>query len=363
MDLAFLQPAYATSPVATVVIDTGKHDESGAHELQLRWRALAERLAAAGAPQPVVDRCAAEIDELVQGSVPAGLLLVADAERLLLRHELIEPPTREDAAWEPLPHLSEAVRQGSRTLSHIVVTVDRMGGVVRRYGPMNNDLGDIGISGGDWPVKKVKAGGWSDMRYQNTVENTWEANVSDVAQVVSRLAQAAPPDLIVVAGDARARSLLLEHLSEPAKGLVRELDNPGDIEPTADAVWEQVLEVAAEQTTAVVDDVRRAVGQASDGAAGLEEVCRALQRSQVENLVLGESFLDSDRTVYAGSAPTDVAVTEDGLVAGHGKGVPAVDGLLRAAVTSGATVTVAADSALPGEGCAAKLRYADAATH
>src|SRR5579884_988552 len=233
MDLDFLQPAYASTPVATVVIDTGKRDESGAQELQLRWRALAERLEAAGAPEPVVERCAAEVEELVDGTVLAGLLLVADADRLLLRQELVEPPAQEDATWEPLPHLAEIVRQGTRTLSHIVVTVDRMGGVVRRYGPMSDDLGDIGVTGGDWPVKKVKAGGWSELRYQNAVENTWEANVGDVAHVVNRLVQAAPPHLIVAAGDSRALSLLRDQLSEPARELVREIDHAGDIEPTS----------------------------------------------------------------------------------------------------------------------------------
>lgn len=364
MDIAFLAPAFAASPVATVVVDTGKRDESGAHELELRWRALAEELAAAGAPDSAVDVCAQEIAALVEGTAPAGLLLVADADRLLLRHELIEPPTRETAAWARLPHLGEIVRQGSRTLSHIVVTVDRMGGVVRRYGPLNDDLGDIGVTGGDWPVKKVKAGGWSDLRYQNTVENTWEANVGEVAAVVNRLVQAAPPDILVVAGDPQARRLLTDQLSEAAKPLIREVEHPGDVEPTPETVWQHVLEAAAEQTSAVVEDVRRAVGQASDGASGLAEVCRALQRSQVDTLVLGESFLDrADAQVFAGTEPTDVATAADGLVAGSGEQVPAVDGLLRAAVASDAAVIVAADPALPGDGCAARLRYSDASTH
>lgn len=363
MDIAFLRPAFAASPVATVVIDTGKHDESGAHELQLRWRSLAENLEAAGAPEALVERCAEEIEALIEGTAPAGLVLVADGERLLLRHELIEPPTREAAVWGPLPHLAELVRQGSRTLSNIVVTVDRMGGVIRRYGPMSDDLGDIGVSGGDWPIKKVRAGGWSSLRYQNTVENTWEANVGEVAEVVNRLVQAAAPDLVVVAGDERARGLLTDQLSAAAKPLVRELTHPGDIEPTAEAVWEQVLEVAAERTTAVLDDVRRAVGQGSDGAAGLDEVCRALQRSQVDTLVLAESFLDGNAQVSVGEAETDVALSESVLAGDKGKMVPAVDGLLRAAAASDAQVAVAADSAVPGDGVAAKLRYADAATH
>jgi len=128
-------------------------------------------------------------------------------------------------------------------------------------------------------------------------------------------------------------------------------------------IWEQVLEVAAEQTTAVLDEVRRAIGQGSDGVGGLAPVAAALQRSQVRTLVVADTFLADDaRHLQAGDAPTDLATDAASLVSSDAREVPAARALVRAAVLTDAEIFVAADDALPEPDCAALLRYADAST-
>ena len=48
MDLSFLTPLYETpGPVASVYLDTTRAEESGAQEIELRWRAARAELAEA----------------------------------------------------------------------------------------------------------------------------------------------------------------------------------------------------------------------------------------------------------------------------------------------------------------------------
>lgn len=363
MDIAFLAAAFTHTPVATVTLSTGKHDEAGAKEIELRWRSLADQLRSDGVDDATLSTLEVEVTALTEGPAPEGLVLVASGETLLLRHELIEPPVRDEASWEALPHVAEVIRQGSRSLPHLIVTVDRLGGTIRRYGPFSEEVASVGITGGDWPIRKVHPGGWSENRFENAVENQWEANLGAVADDVNRLVKATDVELVVVAGDVRAKQLLEEHLSEAVTALVRQIDRPGDDEPTPEVIAEQVLEAAAEVTTSALEEARRAIGQGSDGAGGLEEVCRALQRSQVDTLLLGEKLLDAGSTLHVGPTPTEVAVSVDGIAEGPVNAARAADALIRAAVATGARVLVAADDALPAPDVVATLRYADAATH
>lgn len=362
METESLQALFQTAPLTTVVLDTGKHDESGARELELRWRALSEQLGEQGAPQAAIEAIGAEVEELLEGRTPAGLLLVADGERLRLRHELPEPPAQDVTTHARLPHLAEMARQSSRSVSHLLITVDRLGGVIRRYGPWQEELATIGESGEDWPIKKTGIGGWSEARYQRSVENQWEANLKALADDVNRIVQASRPEVVLVAGDIRAKSLLHEHLSAEAAELTRDIEHPGDIEPTPETVREQVLQVAAEKVTDVLDQVRRGLGQGSDAAGGLDAVCQALQRGQADTLVVAEGLLEAERKVWIGETLTEVAVEQSGIADGKGEQVSAIDGLMRAAAGAATAVLVAADPALPEQDCVASLRYADPST-
>jgi hypothetical protein len=363
MDLSFLAPAFSATPVLSLTLDTGKPDESGARELELRWRALAEEVASAGAPASAVDLVDQQVRPLLEGTAPAGLVVVASADQVLLVHELHEPPTRDTVAWAPFPRLAEVVRQGARSVAHLVVTVDRLGGVVRRYGPRGEELVSIGETGESWPLTKVNAGGWAMDKHQRATEQKWEDNVAALAGDVNRIAAGFRPDLIVLAGDVRARGLFREHLQGDVAGLVRELDHPGDDEPTPEVVAEQVLAVAAEATTRVLDEARRGLGQGSDAAGGLPAVCRALQRRQVAALVIGDNLLDdSGREVWVGDTPSDVAADGRDVASGEPQRRTAADALVHAAVDNAADVVVAADGALGEADCVAVLRYSDAST-
>ncbi len=58
-------------------------------------------------------------------------------------------------------------------------------------------------------MHKASVGGWSQARYQRPTEEALAENAKELAEAVTAAAAQCHAELIVVAGDVRARSLLL----------------------------------------------------------------------------------------------------------------------------------------------------------
>ena len=89
------------------------------------------------------------------------------------------------------------------------VLADRQGAdlvaVRREVGPVEREVG-----GHDDPLHKAKPGGWSQRRYQQRAENTWEHNARNVATEIARVVERVDARIVVVAGDVRALELIRE---------------------------------------------------------------------------------------------------------------------------------------------------------
>ena len=80
------------------------------------------------------------------------------------------------------------------------------------------------FAGQQWPVHKTSLGGWSQDRYQRSVEETWAENAKALAAEVTAAAGRIGARHVIVSGDIRARSLLLEHLATPLRESAAVLD-------------------------------------------------------------------------------------------------------------------------------------------
>lgn len=352
MDLAFVKPAYSgTGPVSTVVIPTGKHTESGARELTLTWRALAGELKEAGIAEADLAALERELTDLAPGDTPETVLLVAAGGRLVLRQELPEPPSRPEAVHGPQPHLTELVRQGSRRVPHIVVVADRLGGAIRVFGQFDEELASRSVSGENLHINKVKVGGWTHLRFLHRIENTWEHNASLVARDVNSLAGVVAPQVVLLAGDVRARTLVHEALDPATKALVRIIEHPGESEPTEEILGSLVRDTARDHVRELRGRVDQELGRRGAAVAGLAETAFALRRAQVQALLLDMAFL---------ADPPRLPAEDAGLpVTGQ---LPADDVFLAAAVATGADLVVSDEPTGLADGCGALLRYADEST-
>ncbi|MBF0815244.1 hypothetical protein E4U02_02315 [Microbacterium paludicola] len=212
------------------------------------------------------------------------------------------------------------------------------------------------IEGRTDSLKKVQAGGWSHRRYQNHSEDIWEHNQAEVAEAVDRLVREHRPRFVVVAGDVRARQLLLERLAAASRELVLEVDVHTKAEGSDDeALDEAVAEAVSAAIGGDIDDARRRAAErdGAAGARGVGEVIDALQQARVDTLVLDARLADAGEdgdSLAALDAEPWVARTElDELPAGSLGYLPAAEALARAAVLSGARVLIAEEELAEGE--------------
>lgn len=346
-------------PVATVYLTTAAAVENAAPRSELRWKALREELAAAGADEAALGA----IDPLVPDAHRRGecLAAVAGARGVLLSEHHPDPPRRDVARWAELPSLIPVVEWRQSSPAHLVVLIDRTGadlivtgdGVVDRIAEIE----------GDDRVKKPKPGGWSQRRYQQRAENNWEHNAREVAEHVVRLVDRVEPRVVVVAGDVRAVQLLRADLPGRVDELIEVIDgarSPGaSTDAEAEAITRVVASAVAEDTTTLVRKLREELGQHDRAVEGAPATLAALARGQVEVLLVHDDP-DDERTAWFGPEPTHVAATPDDLGA-MGVETPRqarlVDVALRGAVCTGAAVRVVPGAGPPAQHIGAILRW------
>jgi hypothetical protein len=373
MDVSFLEPVFAaTGPFATVCADVTHTSENADAELDLRVRAIAERLTEQGAPESVVDAVRSRLLEGNEGGDVGRLkgraVVVAADGRVLLDQPLVAAPLREVAEWAAQPDLMPILRQLPGRVPHIVVLTDRTGADITYLGLPGQVEEQETVTGDTFQIRKVQGGGWAHHRYQHNAENKWIHNAEEVAAQISSMARRLSPRFVLVAGDVRARQILTDRASDLWSDLIVSMDEGGraagaDREPVDERAGELVAEHEAREDAEVLEQIQ-AAGAHGLSVTGLRPVVETLRKNQVETLLLADEQ-DEDATLLVGDSPLELGADQQEMDAlgTHGEVVPADRALLAAAVATSARVVVIPRSAMPdGAPVAAVLRYTDAST-
>ncbi|MGN9906796.1 baeRF2 domain-containing protein [Phytohabitans sp. LJ34] len=390
MDLSFLRSLYAhPGPWASAYLDATPDTEDAARAVALRWRALRESLAGQGASAGLLSAMDQALDAAPAEPDRRGVaLFVSEAAPDDVTVERLPTPPRADLArYGALPHTMPLVAQRGEEVGWLRVVADRTGGDLTAF-----DTGGVRPGAGvappaeagtvpptgtvrhsetvrgheSYPIRKVKPGGWSQARYQREAETTWQRNTGDVAAATTELADTLGPDVLVLAGDVRARQLLLDQLPKRwrERAVVTDAGSRAagaDPEPLDDATTVAVADVADRRTRDAVD---RFGAQAGVGN-GLAAVVNALQREQVEAMLIVDDPSSTDE-LWIGPEPAQLALdpaqlTEMGVE--EPVRVRADAALVRAVAGTGADlVLVGPDDADLRHGVGAVLRYTDAST-
>jgi predicted NBD/HSP70 family sugar kinase len=175
------------------------------------------------------------------------------------------------------------------------------------------------VPGRRWPVHKASRGGWSQLRYQRSAEEAWEENAKQLAASVIDAAERVRPEHIVMAGDMKARSLLLRHLTTPLRSRAVQVDREvaADSPAMAQAVNHSATALADRECRARFGEwqVRRAHAGTVEGLAA---TLAALREGRVSDLFAADRP-SSAATVWIGPDGADVAVSAAELRA---RGVP-----------------------------------------
>jgi peptide subunit release factor 1 (eRF1) len=137
--------------------------------------------------------------------------------------------------------------------------------------------------------KRVSAGGWSQARYQRRVENLHAKHMKEVAEAVENLVREEKIARILVAGDEVALPLLREQLSPSTRELLTEVGGVDMKTPEADVfrVTLDAFRVADQESDQErVDEVLNAWRAGGLGTVGLAGVRAALERGQVDRLLV-----------------------------------------------------------------------------
>jgi len=309
MRLDSLRRVYeGTEYYASVYLDVSRAGEDAAEAVALRWPAAAQRLSEAGADQRSVSALGPRVADPARSAPGVAAFARADGA-VAFAASLPNPPRREISRYAPLPHLMPLLAQRPPQVPHIQVRADRAGGEVVAVRTLD-DVTKEEVAGSNWPVHKTSVGGWSQARYQRSTEEAWAENAKQLAEAVTTAAAQIRAELIVVGGDIRARSLLLDHLSTALRNAAVIVDREvgADSALMAEAAEEAVRARADEETRRRLEDFRARLGT-GQATEGLTETLAALRDGQASDVFIADDPSSTDRA-WIGPRPAEVAASE-----------------------------------------------------
>ena len=311
MNLGSLRPLYEeTGDYVSVYLDTDRSHENALTAIELRWNAARQRLAEAGAGQPLLDAAAA-----VTGAPGAarGYAVFARAGAVAFTGTLDAPPRREIARLAPLPHVMPLLAQRRPPIPHLRVSATRVGGEIVAIGGSGKGWRDW-VSGQDWPVHKTSVGGWSEPRFERSVEETWDENAKKLATEVNAAAGRIGAQHVIVSGDVRARSLLIEHLSTPLRTSADVLGEEvsADSQAMTEAADRALSDWAGRRCRERFDDWQAKLAHGL-AVQGLAQTMAAFRNGQVSDLFLADDPT-STAAAWIGPAGNDLAASKEELL-------------------------------------------------
>lgn len=273
----------------SVYLDTTP-DEAAQAEIGLRWRSARDRLAGEGADDATLDAVAGQVSGVPPHS--PGLAVFARQGTVLLARPLPGRPRDEVSRYAPLPHVMPLLQQLAVDAPHVRVSATREGARLL-LGAAGDASEDVEVKGETWPVHKVSAGGWAERRWQNSAEGAWAENAKRIAAATAEAVQQAGAAFVLVGGDERERTLVLDALPEAVRQTAVTVDKEADPDsPSFDAAAAAEgarLEAAAVQ--AWLDDFRARISRPDPGdrraVEGLGPALAALRAGLADSVLLG----------------------------------------------------------------------------
>jgi hypothetical protein len=352
----------APGPFLSIYLTTEGDIENAALRLAGLWKTLRGDLLQAGTPEQMLRA----VDPLVEGSHTAGatLVVIAAADGVRYAGSLPHPPPREWVVRQgSLPYVIPLLSWAQSLVPHVAVLASRAHAELAARVPDGVERVEVDH---ERPPQLTRSapGGWSQPRYQHRAEVQWERNATDVAEVLTKIADRVRPRFVAAAGDVRALQLLRE---QSPKRVQERIQVVGGEVGSIDRVLEEAEKLASAtveaDTTALLGEFEQERGQHDRATDGAEATFDALARHQVRVLLLRDDP-DDKRSAWFGEAPGQVALDREALIA-QAQSTPVegplLDVAVRAALGTGAEVRVLGpetDGRGPSDGLGAVLRYA-----
>lgn len=380
MDTMQLTTVYdGAAPYATVYLPLEAGEPDAATRLDTTWSDVARDLRAAGIAAPVADAMGEARGQHGSGGTR---LLVADASGL--RYAQTYRAGRDDTVVRTgdLPHLLPLLAFAQGRLPYVLVLTDRAGADIVAFadgpsagGSQSAGSGTVGTDA--YPLHKTNPGGMGTYRFEHGVEQDWKTNAKAVAEQVALAAEQVSARIVFVGGDVHAVGLLEEALPAAVAAEVRQVRGSRHPDGSTDETQREVADAVAATVLTELDglleqlETYRGRAEKTDaagqvpilGADGVAATVQALQRAQIETLLLSDALGGEDGApLVFGAEGTALALTPHDLseAGSDPRGsAPLADVLVRAALLTGARVRVvpATHPGCPPDGVGALLRF------
>jgi hypothetical protein len=352
----------APGPFVSLYVTTERAVDNASRRSEVHWKDARRELQAQGAPEALL----AEVDPLVPDAHHMGGCLAVIATPEGIRH--VEhggpcPPT-DLGRWGPVPHLVPIIEWRQNHIPHLIVLADRTGADLIAVTRERGELARTTI-GDDDVIRKAQPGGWSQRRFQQRAEDSWEHNAEKVAKEAAAMAARAGAELLFGAGDVRAMGYLRDALPKEWRAVYREVAGARDShvkEHVRAQVDAQVSVEVARRTNAMAERLREELGQGDLGCEGMEGTVGALAAGQVEVLIVAPGP-GLEHPVWFGSEPLQVAMDRTGveaLGATEPREGSLLDVAIRAALGTDASIRLIPPEEGITDGIGALLRWANA---
>lgn len=369
MMLGFLRPLYQDfGRWVSIYLDTSRRSPTAAEAVKLRWREARDRVAGNGADAATLDALQAAL-EGPDLAAPGRALFARDG-LVVLTPALRMPPGLPRAEFGPVPVVAPFLAQYLPPVPRVQVSVGRDGGSVLGVDAATAALppeqpapaGPAEHAGGIQPVHKAHGRDLARPRRETGIERNWEDNARDLAALVHETAAKVRAEYVLLAGDVKARGLLLKHLRPPLTDnvVIVDAEIAADSPELAAAADATVAERVARQDSRRFGQWHRLLAHGL-GAEGLPAVVAALRDGLAAEVFLSRQPRH-DLQVWAGPCPTDIATSVVDLQqrgVAEPVPVPADDALIRAIVGTDAELRflpAATAQSMPADHICATLR-------
>ncbi|MFD8427775.1 baeRF2 domain-containing protein [Streptomyces coelicoflavus] len=374
MKLSFLDPLFAGfGPWASVYLDTSRDIDDADKAIDLRWRHQRDELIAQGADTATVSALATVVGAGRSLSGSHGQALFAAHGRLALAEELPEPPARDMARFDELPHGLPLAVQRAPDIPYLAIALT--------HSNRNPSVeGDDGGGGGDsilavweagrWPTSKV--GPVQRLSRQVPIEE-WQRTAPEIAQETADLAGHYQAEAIVICREADetwVTGVLVNRLPDRLRNRVSVVEGdcaapseasagPALLEERVGHVLEGCLSAADELQVEAFLAQRARHREKSEG---ITAVVTALQQGQARAILLDRRAKLSGR-LWVSAEPPQIALSASELEAFGAMSPsekPTDTALLYAAFRTGTELIVLPQGRIPlTGGVGVLLRYQD----
>jgi Bacterial archaeo-eukaryotic release factor family 2 len=230
-------------------------------------------------------------------------------------------------------------------------------------GEAGDAIGAVGVTevtGESWPVHVARGGGWSEPRFVRSAHETWAETAKRIAEAVAVAADQVKAAFVVIGGDIRERTLVVDQLPKVLRDSAVTVDREVELDAPAfdEAVWAEATWRAALESRARLDDFRAEMNKPRRdrrAVEGLRDTLTALRDGFVSDLLLTDDpAWTAPEPVWIGPGLTDAAtgkekLTERGVT--HPVHGQAGEALVRAATGTDAQLHfLRPDQVTPDEG-------------